>query len=95
MGVPAPGLTSALAAVIELVGGIFLLIGAATPWVAVVIALQMLAAYLFAHIGNGVFISNGGFELVGAIAAASLALAAVGAGRFSVDHLLASRRARD
>lgn len=94
MGVPAPGLTSAIAATVELVGGALILVGAATPWVAIVVALQMLGAYFFAHMGNGIFIDNGGFELVGAIAAASLALAAAGAGLYSVDALLNNRNAR-
>ncbi len=44
------------------------------------------------HIGNGVFVGSGGWELVGVIAAAALLLAGAGAGRFSVDHALSARR---
>jgi putative oxidoreductase len=45
------------------------------------------------HAGNGVFGDAGGEELVAALGAVSLTLAAVGAGRFSVDGLLETRRA--
>jgi putative oxidoreductase len=47
----------------------------------------MLAAALIAHIPQGLFIDAGGWELVGALGAGALALAAVGAGRFSLDGL--------
>lgn len=93
MGVPLPEVTSAIAAIVELVGGLLIIAGAFTPIVGVIVALQMLGAYFFAHMGNGVFVDNGGFELVGVIAAASLALAGAGAGRFSADQLIDTRRA--
>lgn len=93
MGVPLAEVTSAIAAIVELVGGLLIIAGACTPMVGVIAALQMLGAYFFAHMGNGVFVDNGGFELVGVIAAASLALAGAGAGRFSADQLIDARRA--
>lgn len=49
-----------------------------TPPAALRVALTMAGAYLFAHAGHGIFASDGGWELVGMIAAAALAL--VGAG---------------
>jgi putative oxidoreductase len=48
----------------------------------------MLGAFAFVHAGNGLFAADGGYELVLALGVSSLLLAAVGAGRFSVDHLL-------
>ena len=54
--------------------------------------LLFLGAALIVHAGNGVMASDGGWELVGVIGAVALALAAVGAGRYSVDHALATRR---
>lgn len=92
MGVPLPGLSATLAAVIELVGGILILIGLGTRWVGIIVAALMAGAAIIAHIPNGIFASDGGWELVGMIAAAGLALAAAGAGRFSIDYLIASRR---
>jgi hypothetical protein len=47
---------------------------------------------VFVHIPNGVFAADGGWELVGAIAALLLVLAAVGPGRWSVDHAVRTRQ---
>jgi putative oxidoreductase len=92
MGVPLPAVSAVFAAVVELVGGLALLAGAATVVAGVLVALDMLGAFLLVHIGNGVFVTDNGFELTWAIAAAALALAAAGPGRFSVDHALLGRR---
>ena len=91
MGIPLPGVSAAVAAIIELVGGILLILGAFTPIVGVLVFLQMLVAAVLVHISNGIFVADGGWELVGAIGAGALALAAAGAGRWSVDGLLLSR----
>lgn len=91
MGVPLPTVSATLAAVIELGGGIALLVGAFTAVAGLVTALHMLAAALLVHVGNGVYVTDNGWELVGALGAASIAIAAAGAGRFSVDGVLAQR----
>lgn len=92
MGVPAAPVAAVFAAMVELVGGALLVAGAATALVGVLVVVDMLGAALFVHIGAGVFVTDGGWELVGVIGAAALALAAAGAGRFSVDHAVAARR---
>lgn len=92
MGVPASSVATVVAAVIELGGGILLLIGLMTSIAGSLVFLVMLGAYFFAHMGNGVAAADGGFELVGAIGAAALALAGAGAGVFSVDAVLNRRR---
>ena len=94
MGIPLPAVSAAVAAIIELVGGILLILGAFTPIVGVLVFLQMLVAAVLVHISNGIFVADGGWELVGAIGAGALALAAAGAGRWSVDGLLLSRTER-
>lgn len=88
MGVPAPGVTSAIAAVAELVGGILVLVGFLTPLVAILNVLVQLAAFALVHVQAGVFIENGGYELVLGLAAGLLLIAARGAGKFSIDALL-------
>jgi putative oxidoreductase len=93
MGVPLAPVSAAYAGVVELVGGALLLFGAATAVVGVLVVLDMLGAALIVHVGNGVMVGDGGWELVGVIGAAALVLAAVGAGRYSVDHALATRGA--
>jgi putative oxidoreductase len=93
MGVPLAPVSAAFAGLVELLGGLLIVAGAATALVGVLVVLDMIGAALLVHVPNGVFASDGGWELVGVIAAAALVLAVAGAGRFSVDHALAARRA--
>jgi len=88
MGVPAPEVAAPVVALVELVGGIALIAGAFTGIVGLLLAIDMLVAAFIAHVPQGLFIDAGGWELVGALGAGALALAAVGAGRFSLDGLL-------
>jgi putative oxidoreductase len=74
-----------------LVGGAALVLGVATPIAGVLLAVDMLGAFLLVHVSKGVFVDGGGFELVAALGAAALVLAATGAGRLSVDHAVGSR----
>ena len=94
MGVPLPTVSTLFVMTVEILGGALLIAGAATIVAGLATVVAMAGAFLFAHFGSAVFVSDGGWELVGVIAAGALALAAVGPGRFSVDHLLASRDAR-
>lgn len=92
MGIPLPTVSAAVVATVELVGGALLLLGLGTAVVSLLVVLIMVVAALLVHVGNGIFVIDGGWELVGVIAAAALALAAVGPGRFSVDHAIGARR---
>jgi len=92
MGIPMAPVAAVFAGVVELVGGALLVVGAATALVGVLVVIDMIGAALFVHVANGVFAGAGGWELVGVIGALALVLAAVGAGRFSVDHALGERR---
>ncbi|TDD27331.1 DoxX family protein [Kribbella turkmenica] len=89
IGVPAPTLSAYYATGIELLGGVALILGVLTPVAGVLLALDMVGALAFVHLSNGVFVANGGWELVAALGLLSLTLAAVGSGRVSVDNLLA------
>lgn len=94
MGVPLSTLSATFAAVVELVGGIALIIGFAVPVVGLLVALDMAGALVFVHAPNGIFVGDGGWELVAVIGALALVLAGVGAGRYGVDGLIspAARR---
>ncbi|HKG50165.1 MAG TPA: DoxX family protein [Actinomycetales bacterium] len=95
VGVPLPTLSAWFAAVVELVGGAALILGIAVPAAALLLVIDMIGAFLFVHAGNGLFMEKNGFELVLALAAASLVLGVLGAGRFSLDHAVLNRfRAR-
>lgn len=91
MGIPLPGLAAWTAALIETLGGLALLAGLALPVAGVLLALNMVGALLFAHIGQGLFASGGGYEYVLVLAVASLALGFSG-GAFALDRTLAGPR---
>ncbi len=93
MGIPAPGAAAVFATFVELGGGVLILVGLATPFVAVLTTVNMIGAGLFAgHWTGGVFVAQGGWELVGVIITGALMLLAFGPGRYSIDHLLTARR---
>jgi putative oxidoreductase len=94
VGVPLPTVSAWLATLVELVGGGLLVLGLAVPVAGLLLAVDMIGAWLFVHRGSGVFVADGGWELVLALGVGSLVLAAVGAGRYSIDHLLGSRTRR-
>ena len=65
--------------------GVLVLVGALLPVVAACYLVVMVGAAVFVHIPNGIFVATDGWELVGAIAAVLLALAAAGSGRYGLD----------
>jgi putative oxidoreductase len=73
---------------IELVGGLLVMVGLLTPWVAFVCSGQMAVAYWMVHAPRGLFpIQNGG-ELAALYCFVFLFISAHGSGRWSVDGLL-------
>ncbi|EME19518.1 DoxX family protein [Rhodococcus triatomae] len=92
MGVPLPDVSAIAAATIELVGGFALIAGIATPVVGILLFLDMLGAFFIVHMDKGIFVSEGGYELVLALGVSSLLIAAIGAGRLSVDGVLGGRK---
>jgi putative oxidoreductase len=82
----------AYASVVELVGGGLLILGAATTIVSALVVLDMLGASLTTGSFTSIFVASHGFELEGMILVGALLLLVTGAGRFSIDHLLLSRR---
>jgi len=82
-----------VAAVIELVGGVLIMIGLLTRWTAFLCSGEMAVAYWTVHIHGGLFpIANGG-ELAVLYCFIFLFISAHGPGRWSVDGLWASSRA--
>lgn len=62
---------------------------------ALVTAFTLLVAIFSVHIGNGLFMANNGYEYALTLLAATLSLAILGAGHFSVDGWLSRRIAGD
>lgn len=91
MGVPAAGLVAPVVATLELVGGIALMLGVLTRVFAALLALNMIGALVLVHAPAGVFVENGGFELVLALAAGAAAIALMGPGRIAVDRFILVR----
>lgn len=94
MGIPAPGLSAWFAALVEFGGGIALIAGLLVPLVGLLVAVDMAGALIFVHAPNGVFIDNGGYELVLVIGALGLVLAGIGGGSWSLDRALSGSRRR-
>jgi putative oxidoreductase len=97
LGIPAPQLMAWVVTIVELVGGILLVVGFLTQIVGILIALDMLGAILFAYLLRGApFIDRGqiSWEKEAVFAAAALCIALAGPGAWSVDDVVAENRAR-
>ena len=92
VGVPAASAAAWFAALVELAGGAALVLGLAVPVAGLLLLVDMLGAFVFVHAGAGLFVEQGGYELVLVLGAAALLLTTVGAGRYSADHLITARR---
>jgi putative oxidoreductase len=92
LGAPAPQASAWLSASAELAGGLLIAVGLLTRLAAVPLAINMAVAAFVAH--SGYFITNTppGREYALNLGAAFVALALTGAGRYSIDHVLASRQ---
>ena len=85
LGVPAPELAALVVTVLELAGGIALILGIGTRIVGALLAVNMLVALALVHLPNGFFVDGGGFEFVFTLFAAALFFALAGPGSFSLD----------
>jgi putative oxidoreductase len=87
-----PGyLMALLAGGTEFFGGLALIIGLLVRPASAALAFAMVIAIFSVHIQNGLFMSNNGYEFGLALLAASVSLMFSGAGRASVDRLVAAR----
>ena len=99
LGIPAPGLMAWVVTIVELVGGILLVVGFLTPIAGILITLDMLGAILFAYLLRGApFIAENGqqisWEKEAVFAAAALCIVLAGPGAWSVDDVVAENRTR-
>ncbi|GAA2211212.1 hypothetical protein GCM10009850_066710 [Nonomuraea monospora] len=91
VGIPLAGLAAPAVAVLEVAGGLALILGVALPIAGTLLALDMLGAIAFVHGANGLA-GEGGYEFVLALAAASLAVGFTGGGALALDRVLTRRR---
>ena len=88
LGFRTPRAMAFVAGLSELGGGLLFAFGLLTPFAALAITVVMLNAIGTVHWKKGFFNSAGGFEYNLLIIAAAVAVAAIGPGRFSLDHAL-------
>jgi putative oxidoreductase len=88
IGFPHGKRQAALAGLAEAGGGVLLALGLLTPLAAALITSVMVVAVSKVHFAKGVWNQDGGFEYNLVLVAAAFALAAVGAGSWSLDNVL-------
>ncbi|MFG2940804.1 DoxX family protein [Streptomyces sp. NPDC048282] len=81
-----------MAAGTELAAGVGITLGVANPLPAAAAVGLMTVAARTDHRGRGFFVFKGGWEYVGVVGGAAVALAALGNGRYSVDGLTGRQR---
>ena len=93
MGAPLPGITGPLVALTEFFGGFALALGLLTRVAGLGLSVVMIGALVLVHLANGFFLPNG-YEFVLMLLGAAVTLTVTGAGRYSVDALVANRDER-
>lgn len=94
LGVPAPELMAYVVTYLEFLGGIALILGLATRYVAALFVIEMAFTTMLVKVDVGLIAPEGGpgAELDILILAIALSLVLTGAGRWSVDAFLVERR---
>jgi putative oxidoreductase len=92
--VPLPTIAGPANVLFEFVGGIAMIVGLGVPIVGVLMALNMVGAWVFVHTSPLFSMDHNGPELVIMIGLLSLVLAVIGSGRFGLDHLIVTRARR-
>jgi len=87
IGVPMPSVMATLITLLEVFGAVALIVGFLTRPIALAFALDMLGAIFLVQMKNGF----SKYELEFLLLGASIALVLTGAGRYSVDAMIAGR----
>jgi putative oxidoreductase len=90
IGIPLPKLAAVLLTMVELLGGIALVLGLLTRYIAALLAIDMLVAIITVHARNGFFLPKG-IEYPVLLLAANINLILAGAGALSVSRLRKSK----
>lgn len=86
--VPSPMFFAWAVVILEIGGGIALILGFLTHWISKLFALEMLIAIFLVHLRSGFFSQAGGYEFALLLFAVALSLMITGAGRLSADEWL-------
>ncbi len=91
LGVPLPEVFAWIVGLVELFGGLLLLVGLFTRYAAAFIAIDMLAALWLVHIPNGFPVSEGGIEFAFTLMMVSIAVVLSGPGRLALEYAIFGR----
>lgn len=88
IGIPFPALNAYMAASTELIGVILLTLGLFTRLISIPLMVVMVVAITTVHLNNGFSAGENGFEIPLYYLLFLTLFASLGAGKFSLDHLL-------
>ena len=86
LGFPMATAFAVILIAVEVVGGAALVLGLFTRTAAALSTIVAIVALLSVHLTKGFFVSNGGYEFILLILAASFSLLVTGAGAYSLDR---------
>lgn len=92
MSIPLAIISASFVTVVEFAGSALMVAGVCTLLVSALELVTMVGAAVFVHLPHGIFVADGGWELVGVLSAGLLGIAATGPGRYSVAHALRVRQ---
>jgi putative oxidoreductase len=92
IGIPLAAVAGPAVVLFEFAGGVAMIVGLAVPIVGVLMALNMVGAWVLVHTSPLFSTDHNGPELVIMIGLLCLVLAVTGSGRFGLDHLIIARR---
>jgi len=90
LGVPVPTLAAVVLTIVELLGGIALILGIFSRYVAALLAIDMLVALILVHAKNGFFAPKG-VEFPLLLLASNICLLLAGGGCLSVEGFMRSK----
>ncbi len=97
LGIPAPVVMAWVVALVEFVGGLLVLVGWLTRWVAIVLFVEMLVATFTVHVPHGFFVfrpeGQWGYEYNLLLLAGLGTLILSGSGKLALDDWLVRRAA--
>jgi putative oxidoreductase len=91
LGIPVPTLNAYLAASTEMAGVVLLALGLGTRLISIPLIFTMIVAIVTVHLGNGFEAGDNGFEIPLYYIMMLFSLFVNGAGKFSLDKLLAKK----
>ncbi|WP_363463380.1 DoxX family protein [Halogeometricum borinquense] len=91
LGIPLPGIMAWIVTLVEVVGGLLLLLGVFTRVASFLLAVDMAVATVLVHLPNGFGVGDGGVEFTLVLFLGVLALVFLGPGRYSLEVVVLGR----